>query len=74
MGTVLLLCAAVVAGSLVALLLYGVIFSAAAVATLRARRRPDPVEASIDRFLADLLMDSEAAPHAHGRSLGSGDR
>ena len=70
----LLVCVAVVAGSLVALLLYGVIFSVVAVATLRRRRRPDPVEASLEQFLAEVLVGHETAVHAHGRSLGSPDR
>jgi hypothetical protein len=58
---------------LVALVVYGIVFFAAAAATLRARGRPDPFAASVDRLLADLLMDSESsetAPHAHGRSRG----
>ena len=76
MGTVLVVCAVLVAGSLLALLLYVAVFVVAAVVTLRTRRRPDPVVASLDRFLAELLEGAGAGAggRMHGRASGPSNR
>lgn len=66
MGPILGYCAAaLVAASLLVVLVYGVLFTAATVATARARRRPDEVSAALDGFLADLLGAEVAGTHRH---------
>lgn len=66
------LCAVLTSLSLVTVLVYGAVFTVAAVATVGGRTRPDPLDQELDRFLEGVLGAAPAGTPRSGRSECSG--